>query len=115
MIADSGNLITKAVIVSAIRMLCSIDQRVRQPDPNMAVRVSTGFILEVPKYRPQCRHTGSRKALDVARNSGPLCECSTYNVLVVWAFLIDPEPTISTPIRMSLTTSQGLRRPLGVI
>jgi hypothetical protein len=29
----------------------------------MAVGASTGFFLGLPKYRPQCRHTGSRKAL----------------------------------------------------
>jgi hypothetical protein len=40
----------------------------------MAVTVSAESFPGLPEYRPHCRHMGSRKALNLAGNSGPLRE-----------------------------------------
>jgi hypothetical protein len=40
----------------------------------MAVKVSAESFPGLPKYRPRCRHMGSRKAFNLAGNSGPLRE-----------------------------------------
>ena len=59
--------------VSATQILCNINQC-----PSncrlMAVTVSAEPFHGLPKYRPHCRHMGSRKALNLAGNSGPLRE-----------------------------------------
>ena len=60
-------------VVSATQILCNIDQCLSN-FRIMAVTVSAESFPGPPKYRPHCRHMGSRKALNLAGNSGPLRE-----------------------------------------
>jgi hypothetical protein len=60
-------------VVSATQILCNVDQCLSNCRI-MVVTVSAESFPGPPKYRPHCRHMGSRKALNLAGNSGPLRE-----------------------------------------
>jgi hypothetical protein len=69
---SNPNHLTNSV-VSATKILCNIDQCLSNCRI-MAVTVSAESFPGLPKYRPRCRHMGSRKAFNLAGNSGPLRE-----------------------------------------